>query len=227
MAETHFIGGVKMHVVIGGCGRVGSYLAYTLEREGHKVAVIDKDPNSFENLWEGFSGVRVKGIVFDRDALVEAGIERADAFASVTSGDNSNIVSARLAKEHFRVPRVIVRIYDPRRAEIYWRLNIPTVASVAWTGHRMLSYLSHPELESAYQFGNGEVDMLRVEVPPQLVGRRASDVEVPGEVKVISVNRGHSAFVSTGGTVFKTGDILYLAVARESQTKFERLLGLK
>jgi len=216
-----------MHVVIGGCGRVGSFLAYMLEREGHTVAVIDKDPGAFENLWEGFSGKRVKGVVFDRDALVEAGIERADAFASVTSGDNSNIVSARLAKEHFRVPRVITRIYDPRRAEIYRRMGILTIASVAWTSNRMLSYLSHPELYSEHQFGNGEVELLRVEVPYLLVGRKAADVNVPGEVRVVSVVRGGSAFLATRGTEFQEGDILHIAVAKESEGKLERLLGLK
>ncbi|MDY6796468.1 MAG: TrkA family potassium uptake protein [Actinomycetota bacterium] len=216
-----------MHVVIGGCGRVGSYLAYMLEREGHTVAVIDKEKDAFENLREGFAGKKVKGVVFDRDALVEAGIEHADAFASVTSGDNSNIVSARLAKEYFRVPRVITRIYDPRRAEIYRRMGIPTIASVTWTGHRILSYLSHPELNSEYQFGNGEVEMLRVEVPYLLVGRKAADVNVPGEVRVISVVRNNSAFVATSGTEFQEGDILHIAVSKESEGKMERLLGLR
>ncbi len=216
-----------MHVVIGGCGRVGSYLAYMLEREGHSVAVIDKDPEAFENLWEGFSGRRIKGVVFDRDALLEAGIEEADAFVSVTSGDNSNIVSARLAKEHFRVPRVITRIYDPRRAEIYKRLNIPTVASVAWSGHRMLSYISHGELDSEYQFGNGEVDMVRLEVPAHLAGRSAADLNVPMEVQVVCVTRGTGTILATAGTIFKQGDVLYIAVAKESQGKLERLLGLK
>lgn len=216
-----------MHVVIGGCGRVGSYLAYMLEREGHSVAVIDKDPEAFENLWDGFGGEKVKGIVFDSDALLDAGIERADAFVSVTSGDNSNIVSARLAKEHFRVPKVVTRIYDPRRAEIYRRLNIPTVASVAWAGHRMLSLISHAELDSEYQFGNGEVDLVRMELPAHLAGRSAADINVPMEVQVICIMRGASARMAVPGTVFQEGDVLFIAVAKESQGKLERLLGLK
>lgn len=216
-----------MHVVIGGCGRVGSFLAYMLEREGHSVSVIDKDPEAFENLWDGYTGKKVKGVVFDRDTLIEAGIETADAFVSVTSGDNSNIVSARLAKEHFRVPRVVTRIYDPRRAEIYRRLNIPTVASVAWAGNRMLSFISHAELDSEYQFGNGEVDLVRLDLPPQLVDRNAADINVPGEIQVVCVVRGGSARIASAGTVFREGDILFIAVARESQTKLERLLGLK
>ena len=216
-----------MHVVIGGCGRVGSFLAYMLEREGHSVAVIDKDPQAFENLWDGYTGKKVKGVVFDRDTLIKAGIENADAFVSVTSGDNSNIVSARLAKEYFRVPRVVTRIYDPRRAQIYRRLNIPTVASVEWAGNRMLSFISHAELDSDYQFGNGEVDLVRLDLPPQLVERNAADINVPGEIQVVCVVRGASARIASAGTVFKEGDILFIAVARESQTKFERLLGLK
>lgn len=216
-----------MHVVIGGCGRVGSYLAYMLEREGHTVAVIDKDPQAFENLWEGFSGKKVKGVVFDRDALVEAGIEKADAFASVTSGDNSNIVSARLAKEYFRVPRVITRIYDPRRAEIYRHLKIPTIAPVAWASHRILSYISHGELDSEFQFGSGEVDLVRLDLPMHLAGRKAADLNVPGEVQIVTVVREGSARLAIPGTVFREGDILFVAVAKESQSKLERLLGLK
>ncbi len=216
-----------MHVVIGGCGRVGSYLAYMLEREGHTVAVIDKDPQAFENLWEGFSGKKVKGVVFDRDALIEAGIERADAFASVTSGDNSNIVSARVAKEHFRVPRVITRIYDPRRAEIYRRLKILTVATVAWAGHRILSYISHGELDSEFQFGSGEVDLVRLDLPLHLAGRKAADLTVPGEVQVVTVLREGSARLAVPGTTFREGDVIYVAVAKESQSKLERLLGLR
>jgi trk system potassium uptake protein TrkA len=216
-----------MHVVIAGCGRVGSFLAVSLEREGHSVAVIDKDPAAFENLPRGFSGKRVKGLAFDRDALVEAGLETADAFASVTSGDNSNIVSARIAREHFRVPRVITRIYDPRRAEIYRRMGIPTVSSVAWAAGRILTYLSHPELHAEFQFGNGEVELLRVEVPPQLWGRQASDLGVPGEISVVSVLRANRAYLATPGWVFQKGDVLYCAVARESLGKMERLLGLR
>lgn len=214
-------------MVIGGCGRVGSYLAYMLEREGHTVAVIDKDPQAFENLWEGFSGKKVKGVVFDRDALIEAGIETADAFASVTSGDNSNIVSARIAKEYFRVPRVITRIYDPRRAEIYRRLKIPTVATVAWTGHRILSYISHGELHSEFQFGSGEVDLVRLDLPLHLAGRKAVNLNVPGEVQVVAIVREGSARLVVPGSMFREGDIVYVAVAKESQTKLERLLGLR
>jgi trk system potassium uptake protein TrkA len=217
----------EMYVVIGGCGRVGSYLAHALEYEGHSVAVIDKNPLAFEALSPGFRGMRVKGIVFDRKALEEAGIQRADAYLAVTSGDNSNIVSARIAKEYYHVPKVFARIYDPRRAEIYREFGIPTVASVAWSSYRLLDLISHPELHSEYQFGNGEVQLVETDVPLNLVGRRIEELEVPGEIHVTSIVRGHRAFLPTSGSTLEKDDRLYISAAQESLNKLERFLGLK
>src|SRR5215813_6282000 len=130
-----------VHIVIMGCGRVGSTLAYSLEARGHSVAVIDSDPDAFRRLGTEFTGLTVTGMGFDRDVLIAAGIERADAFAAVSSGDNTNIISARLARENFGVGRVVARIYDAKRAEVYERLGIPTVATVRWTAERMLRQL--------------------------------------------------------------------------------------
>lgn len=214
-----------MHVVIGGCGRVGAYLSNMLTYEGHSIAVIDKDPLAFENLKESFSGLRVVGYVFDRDALEEAGIMHADAYLAVTSGDNSNIVSARVAKEHYKVPKVFARIYDPRRAEIYRNFGIPTISSVAWASTRLLDLVSHPELHSEYQFGNGEVELIEVAIPPVLAGRTVKELEVPGEVKVVSIVRGHRAFMPLSGTLMEEDDRVYIAVVRTSMGKLERLLG--
>src|SRR5262249_306684 len=131
----------SVHVLIMGCGRVGSTLAYSLEARGHSVAVIDRDPEAFRRLGADFAGLTVTGIGYDREGLVAAGVERADAFAAVSSGDNSNIIAARLARETFGVQRVVARIYDPKRAEVYERLGIPTVATVRWTADRMLRHL--------------------------------------------------------------------------------------
>jgi trk system potassium uptake protein len=122
-----------VHVIIAGCGRVGSELATNLQRLGHSIAIVDKNVKAFERLKADFAGRKVVGFVFDREVLTEAGIEDAEAFAAVTSGDNSNILGARVAKDHFRVPHVVARIYDPRRAQIYQRLGIQTVATVRWT----------------------------------------------------------------------------------------------
>lgn len=130
-----------MHIVIMGCGRVGSALAQTLESQGHTIAVVDQDPTAFRRLGSAFGGRRVTGVGFDQDTLREAGIEEAGAFAAVSSGDNSNIIAARVAREMFGVENVAARIYDPRRAEVYQRLGIPTVATVRWTADQMLRRL--------------------------------------------------------------------------------------
>ncbi len=170
----------RLHVVIGGYGRVGRYLASMLEYEGHSVSVIDLDPLVFEvDPGEEIMGQKFVGPVFDRDVLEEAGIRDADCFAAVTSGDNSNIVAARIAKEVFRVPRVIARIYDPRRAEIYRGLGISTIASVTWTSSRLLDMITHPDLHSEYQYGNAEIEMVEVETPPAPRGASARGAQRP------------------------------------------------
>ena len=127
-----------VHVVIMGCGRVGSSLAHHLERLEQSVAVIDMDPSAFRRLGDHFQGRTVTGLGFDRSTLVAAGVEEADAFAAVSSGDNSNIIAARVARETFGVQKVVARIYDSKRAEVYERLGIPTVATVPWTASRLL-----------------------------------------------------------------------------------------
>jgi trk system potassium uptake protein TrkA len=130
-----------VHVVVVGCGRVGSELAAELEAQGHTVAVIDKNRNAFRRLPEKFTGRAVLGFGFDRDHLEQAGIREAGALAAVTSGDNSNILTARIARETYEIQNVVARIYDPRRAVIYQRLGIPTVATVAWTTDQVVRKL--------------------------------------------------------------------------------------
>ena len=151
-----------MHIVIMGCGRVGSRLAHILEDQDHSVAIIDQNPEAFRKLGSGFKGTKVTGIGFDRDVLTEAGIERAGAFAAVSSGDNSNVIAARVARESFGVQRVVARIYDPRRAEVYQRLGIPTVATVAWTADQMLRRLVPEGAESLWRDPTGAVVLAEV-----------------------------------------------------------------
>jgi trk system potassium uptake protein TrkA len=216
-----------MHVVIGGYGRVGRYLAHMLEYEGHTVSVIDHDPLAFEETTaEEMMGNKHVGQVFDRDVMEAAGIREADCYAAVTSGDNSNIVSARNAKEYYRVPKVIARIYDPRRAEIYRGLGISTIASVTWTSSRLLDLITHPDLHSDYQFGNGEVQMVELESPHGLEGRSVLDLNVPGEILLTSIVREGRALLPASGLTFEKGDFLYINVQNESTAKLERLLGL-
>ena len=218
----------KMHVVIGGYGRVGRYLAKMLEFEGHTVSVIDKDPLVFDcDESEDILGQKFVGPVFDRDVLEDAGIRDADCFTVVTSGDNSNIVAARMAKEHYRVPQVIARIYDPRRAEIYRGMGISTIASVTWTSSRLLDMVTHADLHSEYQYGDADVEMMEVPLPAGLIGKRTSDLAVPGEIAVATILRSGKGILPDPGTTFEKDDKLYINVLRESAEKLERLLGFK
>ena len=164
-----------MHVVVVGCGRVGSELALSLERSGHSVAVIDKNADAFrKRLPEDFSGQKVVGFGFDRDHLIEAGIERAGAVAAVTSGDNSNILTARIARENFAIDRVVARIYDPRRALIYQRLGISTVATVSWTTDQVMRRLL-PTEEQPHEWldPSGKVCLLDYPIPAEVGGQEA------------------------------------------------------
>ena len=140
-----------------GCGRVGSTLARGLEVRDHTVAVIDTNPDAFRRLGASFSGTKVTGVGFDRDVLDAAGIEQADAFAAVSSGDNSNIIAARVARESFGIQQVVARIYDPGRAEVYQRLGITTVATVKWTADQVLRRLLPGATEPDYRDPSGTI----------------------------------------------------------------------
>lgn len=203
-----------MHVVIAGCGRVGSELASNLERLGHTVAIIDKNAKAFERLKSTFSGKHIVGFAFDREVLEEAGITDATAFASVTSGDNSNIVSARVAKEHYRVAQVVARIYDPRRAQIYQRLGIQTVATVRWTTDQILRALLPEEVPVEYTVDNGEVVVTALAVPAEVVGKAAFDLEQAGVRRLVAVSRFGVPRVPDKELMLQEGDILHFSVQR-------------
>jgi trk system potassium uptake protein TrkA len=203
-----------VHVVIAGCGRVGSELATNLERLGHSVAVIDKNPKAFERLKSDFNGQKIVGIAFDRPVLEAAGIKDADAFAAVTSGDNSNIVCARVTREHYRTRQVVARIYDPRRAQIYQRLGIQTVATVRWTTDQILRSLFPDEVPVEYTVDNGEVVITGVPVPQELVGKSAVQIDIPGRRRVAAVSRFGIPRVPDPKLTLQEGDILHVALVR-------------
>ncbi|HEX2294051.1 MAG TPA: TrkA family potassium uptake protein [Actinomycetota bacterium] len=203
-----------MHVIIAGCGRVGSECASNLERLGHSVAVIDKNAKAFERLKAGFAGRKIVGFAFDREVLEDAGIKDAAAFASVTNGDNSNILSARVAKEHYRVPQVVARIYDPRRAQIYQRLGIQTVATVRWTTDQILRSMLPEEVSVEYTIDNGEVVVTALPAPPEVVGQKALAVDVPGRRRVVAVSRFGVPRVPDKDLTIQDGDILHISVVR-------------
>ncbi len=201
-----------MHVVVVGCGRVGSGLASILEDSGHTVAVIDQNSKAFRRLPEGFSGTLVNGVGFDRDRLREAGIEEASALAAVTSGDNSNIMVARTAREVFGVERVVARIYDPRRAAIYERLGIPTIATVQWTVDRVLRRVLPDSPAVEWTDPSAKVALVERAVGSSWAGRRLSELDVPGLARVVSVSRLGVGQVPSADLVTQEGDVVYLAV---------------
>ncbi len=207
-----------------GCGRVGASLSRSLERNGHDVAVVDQDEGAFRRLGTAFEGRRVTGVGFDRDTLTEAGISDAYAFAAVSSGDNSNILAARVARETFGVEHVVARIYDPGRAEIYQRLGIPTVATVKWTSDQMLRRLlpqGHvPELTDP----SGKVAIAEIPLSPGWIGRRLTDVELATGARVAYITRLGDGQIPGRDTVYQEGDLVHLAVLRENVPAVERLL---
>jgi trk system potassium uptake protein TrkA len=205
-----------VHVVIVGCGRVGSSLALNLTAAGHTVAIIDKRPEAFARLGPSFTGQAISGIGFDRDRLIEAGIERAHAVAAVTSGDNSNIMIARVARETFGVERVVARIYDPRRAAIYQRLGIPTVATVAWTTERVLRRILPDEPAVEWVDPSAKVMLVERVVPPAWAGHPLHELEVAGQMHVIAVSRLGEAKVPASDVVVQEGDVVYLAVGGDA-----------
>ncbi|MCE5329742.1 TrkA family potassium uptake protein [bacterium] len=215
-----------MQIIIMGCGRVGSNLANLLSLEGHKTSIIDRDPKSFERLGKNFKGQKIMGFGYDKDVLEKAGIEEADAFAAVTQGDNRNIVGALIAKREYRVPIVIARIYDPVRALTYNKLDIATISPTKWGANKIRELICHGDIHPQISLGNGEVDVLEIEVPHNLIGRTYEKINVPGEVKVFSITRLGKAFVPVVGSVLKEGDIIHVAVASESIPKFKGFLGI-
>jgi trk/ktr system potassium uptake protein len=202
-----------VHFVIMGCGRVGSTLAHSLEDQGHEVAVIDQEETAFRRLGASFEGRRVTGVGFDRDTLLEAGIEQAYAFAAVSSGDNSNILAARVARETFGVENVVARIYDPGRAEIYQRLGIPTVATVRWTSDQMLRRLLPAGAAPLFRDPSGSVVLAEVPVHVGWVGRRVDEMARNQSFRVAYLTRLGDALVPGRDTVFQDGDLLHVVVA--------------
>ncbi|MGW4561121.1 potassium channel family protein [Streptomyces sp. NPDC004561] len=202
-----------MRVVIAGCGRVGAALATQLVTEGHDVRLIDLQPKAQRKLSPGFPGAFHVGNGFSRAALETAGIAHADAFVAVTSGDNSNIVSARTAKDTYRVPIVLARIHDPRRADIYRELGIPTISSVRWAVGRIHQMLLHRHLSPEVSFGNGETLLVRSQLPSYLVGRQVTDFDVDGEIRVVEITRGGRSLLPAHGVLAESGDLVTFSVA--------------
>lgn len=213
-----------MHVIVVGCGRVGSELAVVLESAGHSIAIIDKNRNAFRRLPDRWSGRAVLGFGFDRDHLEQAGIREAGAVAAVTSGDNSNILTARIARETYQIENVVARIYDPRRALIYQRLGIPTVATVTWTTNQVMRRLIRETTEVDWTDPGGTVSLVERAIPEAWAGHKLADLGASGRFRLSAVTRAGEARLAGPDLVGQEGDILHVMVRKEDQEELDRRL---
>ena len=213
-----------MRVIIIGCGRVGILLTQELAKAGHDIVVIDKNQHAFDRLPPGFEARTIVGLGFDREVLEEAGVKDADALLAVSSGDNSNILSARVAREHYHVPKVIARIYDPMRAEIYERLNIPTVSTTRWGVKQMILMLSHTREEIKEALAGGDLLRMRIQIPDHLVGTTVTDLNVDGKMLVAGVDRGGTGFIPSTSSTFQEGDYAAVVVQKDAIETLDELL---
>lgn len=216
-----------MQFIVIGCGRVGAGLAHNLTQRSHTVTVVDSNPDAFTQLSPTFKGQTIVGIGFDRDVLLRAGIERSDGLAAVTTSDETNVVTALVARQMFQVPKVIARVNNPRQAAIYHRLNLQTIAPTTWGISRIADLLCHSQLDAILSLGNGEVDILQVEIPPALAGKSVRDLTILGDISVVAIARGSRAFLPTLGSVLEAGDQAYVAVMSTAIERLNALLGLR
>ena len=207
-----------------GCGRVGSSLATALEAAGHSVAIIDQSKDAFRRLGADFKGRTVVGVGFDRDTLLEAGIDGADAFAAVSNGDNSNILAARVARENYGVTNVVARIYDPGRAEIYQRLGIPTVATVIWASDQILRRILPGGARSEWRDATGTVQLLEVHPHLNWYGRPISELETATESRVAFLTRLGEALIPDEHTVLQDGDLVHMTILDAQLAIAEKVL---
>jgi trk system potassium uptake protein TrkA len=215
----------RVHIIVVGCGRVGSGLGVGLTGQGHTVTIIDRNPKAFRRLPEDWTGTTVVGSGFDRDALDAARATGADALAAVTSGDNSNILTARIARETYEIPNVVARIYDPRRAQIYLRLGIPTVATVAWTIDQVRRRLLPGEAEAEWSDPTGAISLVMKDLPEKWAGKRLADISVPGDVTLVAVVRAGMARLDVADLVGQDGDVLHLMVGQGALNRLRARLG--
>jgi trk system potassium uptake protein TrkA len=213
-----------MHVIVVGCGRVGSELAVNLEQGGHSVAIIDKNRNAFRRLPERWSGRAVLGFGFDRDHLEQAGVRDADALAAVTSGDNTNILTARIARETFQIENVVARIYDPRRAVIYQRLGIPTVATVTWTTDQVMRRLFSESSAVDWTDSGGRLSLVERTLPPAWAGHKLAKLGEPGRYRIVAISRAGEARLAGPDLVGQEGDILHVAVGKDDMEALDTRL---
>ncbi|MDO5048436.1 MAG: TrkA family potassium uptake protein [Actinomycetaceae bacterium] len=207
-----------------GAGRVGTTLATILDQNGHSVALIDQNPDAFRRLPSNFSGRRVTGLGFDRDTLRQAGIEDAYAFAAVSNGDNSNIISARVVRETFKVDRVVARIYDPSRADVYEKLGIPTVATVRRTTEAVLSWMMPPDADTVWTHATGDVSLVKARPVESWYGLTIDMVEKLVGRRVAFISRQGHMDTAAPDMVLQENDELYFGITGKSGMEIREIL---
>lgn len=215
-----------MKIIIIGCGRMGAGLSRVLSLRGHAITVVDKDPAAMEQLEQPFRGQTVAGSGFDHELLLKAGIEHADGLAAVTNSDETNVVVARLARLVFQVPRVVARLYDPRKAEVYHRLGVQIVSPASWVINRFADLLSYSELDAIVSLGDGQVEIVEAQVPALLVGHKVSAIAVVGEIHVVALSRKGKTFLPSSETAFQRDDTVHIAVLTASAERLRAILAL-
>ncbi|HSH59540.1 MAG TPA: TrkA family potassium uptake protein [Acidimicrobiales bacterium] len=205
-----------MHTIVVGCGRIGAELAMSIDLAGHSVAIIDKDALAFSRyLPKSWSGKTVHGFGFDRDHLDEAGAREAGALAATSGGDNSNILTARIARETYGIGRVVARIQDPRRAVIYERLGIPTVAQVSWGKEQIMRRLFPDEMVHEWTDVSGQLSLVEKALPPIWAGKKLARLGEPAQFRVTAVTRSGEARMAGPDMIGQEGDILHVIVTKE------------
>jgi len=215
-----------MNAIIVGCGKLGSGLALNLIQKGYSVTVIDENPETFEMLGKDFAGQTIVGIGFDKGILEKAQIRSADALIACCKSDVTNALIGRISRNIFRVPHVISRIYDPRKAEIYHTLGIQTISATTWGIKRVTEMLSYSQLDSVTTIGDDNVEIVRIDTPALMINRTVSELSAIGEIHVVAINRNNKTFLPSLGTPFQKDDVIYIAVISSSVKRLKSILGL-
>lgn len=216
-----------MKVIIVGCGYMGAWLAIKLQSKGYEITLIDKKDDAFKKLPNNFHGKTLEGYGFDKEVLESANIFMVDAVITCTNSDETNALIARIAKNEYNVPRVIARIYDPKKADIYQSFGIQTISPIIWGVQKVSELLSYNQIDSIWSYENGEVEMVRIETPQLLIGHSVSELRRLGEIEIVTIVRDNQAFIPVTGTVLEGHDILYMIVATSSIGKLKIMLGLE
>lgn len=214
-----------MKSIIVGCSHMGAGLALNLETKGHKVTIIDRDKDAFKKLPQVFRGQKIVGFAIDRKILESVQVHLADAVITCTDNDETNALLARIAKNEYRVPRVIARIYDPRKADIYQSFGIQTISPITWGIQRVTELLSYNQLDSIWIADNGNVEMIQIETPALLIGHPVREISSAGEVKVVTITRNNQSFIPVSGTILEAQDVLFIVVATSALGKLKAMLG--